>query len=121
MGKVGKVTKTSNITVFLFGKPAWEMNLEHQDVDYEMVQALENLGNELNERLRYLSGLTRKLLDSGWTGQGGLYDISYYKDQSIDETTKELTELGMDPRGMDISEEDWPDGEECIENRAQGE
>jgi len=121
MSKVGKARKTSNITVFLFGKPAWEMNLENQDVDDDMVQALENLGDELKERLHYLSGLTRKLLDNGWTGQGSLYDISYYKDQSLEETARELTELGMNPRGMDIAEQDWQPSEEYIGNGSQKE
>jgi hypothetical protein len=72
MSKVGEVRKVSNMTLFLFGKPAWEMNLENEEVDEEMVQALENLGNELEARLHYLSGLTRKFLKNGWTGRRAL-------------------------------------------------
>src|SRR5271165_1576221 len=104
MGTTRKVRRMSNITVFLFGKPAWEMSLENQDVGEDMADALENLGNELNERLRYLSGLTRKLLERGWSGEGGLYDISYFKEQPLEQTERELAEIGIDPRGMDIQE-----------------
>jgi hypothetical protein len=52
---------------------------------------------------------------------GCLYDISYYKDQTLEETTRELTERGMDPRGMDIAEKDWQPSEEFIENGSQKE
>jgi hypothetical protein len=69
------------ITVYLFGKPPCEMSLENQDVDGAVVQDLENVGNELKDRLHYLSGLTRKLLDDGGTGDGCLYEISYFKEQ----------------------------------------
>jgi hypothetical protein len=72
MSAIAKARKTCSIAVFLFGKPAWELDLENYDVNAEMVQALENLGDELKERLHYASNTTKKLMENGWTGQGGL-------------------------------------------------
>jgi hypothetical protein len=108
MSTIGKGTKMCNVTVFLFGKPSWEMNLEGQDADEEMVRAIASLADELNERLNFASAMTRKLIENGWTGQGGLYDIWLYKEQSLEQTEDELTKLGIDLRGVDIHEEEWP-------------
>ncbi len=83
------------------------MDIENRDLDDEMITAIENLGIELKDRLDYLSKMSEKLFDNGWTGEGGLYDISFYKEQSVDETKKELTKLDIDPRGLDIEEEEW--------------
>ena len=108
MSITGNVRRMTHITVFVYGKPAWEMDLENQDVDERMIQALENLGIELKERLHYISRMRKLMVDNGWTGEGGLYDISFYKDCSVEEAKTELKTLGIDPRGMDIEEEERP-------------
>src|SRR5208282_3050955 len=41
MSETEPVGKTCNIMIFLFGKPAWEMNLEGADADYEMVEEID--------------------------------------------------------------------------------
>ena len=102
-----KVARTCNISIFLFGKPAWEMNLEGADVDYEMVEEIDKLSTELSVRLRDTSRLVKKLLDNGWTGGGGLYDLSLYKEQTLEETESELVRLGINPSDVDLEEEDW--------------
>jgi hypothetical protein len=107
MSETERVGKTCNIIIFLFGKPAWEMNLEGADADYEMVEEIDKLSTELGVRLRETSRLVKKLLDYGWTGQGCLYDISLYKDQTLVETESELVRLGINPSELNIEEEEW--------------
>jgi len=72
--------KTSRISLFIFGKPAWEMDLEGMEVDEKTVKMLLELGDELKERLHHLSRLTRLLLDNGWSDSGGLYDVWFSKE-----------------------------------------
>ena len=110
MSAASEAGKLSVVSVFLFGKPAWEIDLEMEDVDERMVEALENLGDELRERLHNQSRIIKLLLDNGWSGAGGLYDVSFYKDLSPDEARKELASLGIDPRDIDVIE--LPEDEE---------
>ncbi len=105
-------SKSSCIMVFLFGKPAWELDLEGEEVDERMVLDLSKLGDELRERLHRTSRLTKTLLENGWSGSGGLYDISFYKDLAPEDARKELTALGISPDEVDIEEDDWSDDEE---------
>ena len=106
MKAVGEARKASNITIFLFGKPAWELDLEGRDADREMVDELGRLGDELKSRLDYISGLTKTLLENGWSGSGGLYDIYFRKDVAVEEARVELERLGVETRGLDIEEEE---------------
>lgn len=99
--------KTSRIFLFLFGKPAWEMELEGADIDENMAKALEQLGDDLKERLHYLSRITRLLLQNGWSASGGLYDISFYKDAAPEVARKELAALGLSPDEIQVEEEEW--------------
>jgi hypothetical protein len=112
MSAAERIEKTSNITIFLFGKPAWEMNLEGADAGYEMVEEIDKLSSVMGGRLREAARILKKLLDSGWSGQGCLYDISMYKDQTRAETERELVRLGINPSDVSIEEEDLA-GEDC--------
>jgi hypothetical protein len=107
MNNSARTAKICDISIFLFGKPDWEMDLEGAGVDEETVRELESLGDELKERLHFVSGMTKKLIENGWEGQGGLYDISFYKETTVEQAKKELQALGMDPRDVEIHEEEW--------------
>jgi hypothetical protein len=103
------VSKTSEISIFIFGKPAWEMDLEGQDVDQEMVHSFEVLGDELKDRLHHVASITKKLLENGWTGSGGLYDIWLYKEITVERAESELRSLGIDPKEIEVRESEWDD------------
>jgi hypothetical protein len=59
MSETERVGKTCSIMIFLFGKPAWEMNLEGADADYEMAEEIDKLSAELAVRLRESSRLLK--------------------------------------------------------------
>jgi len=46
-------------------------------------------------------------MEDGWTVQGGFYDISFYKEITVEQAQEQLQTLGIDPRGMDIHEDEW--------------
>ena len=96
---------STRITIHLFGKPSWEMDLENAEASGEMAATIANLGSELRARLLKASDLLLKLLQDGWSGEGGLYDVTLYKDQSAMETEAELIALGIDPKDLSIEEE----------------
>ena len=83
------------------------MDLEDQVVDETTVATLANPGDDLKERLRFISRATESLLDNGWFGEGGLCEIMLYKKCSLDEAVSELKALGIDPMGMDFQQEEW--------------
>lgn len=103
-GALGPV-KTCTVMVHLFGKPAWEMDLENVEVDQDMIETIERLGGELQTRLGRASEILRILTGGGWTGEGGLYDVMLYKDQGLEETERELVRHGINPSEVTIEEE----------------
>ena len=94
------------ISVFLFGKPAWEIErLEGSDVDYEMLDQVASCGQELARRLARVAQVGKKLLDKGWDGSGGLYDIDFHKSVSLKDALEELRVLGIESDEVTIREE----------------
>jgi len=92
-----KKTKIVELTIFLFGKPAWEINnFEGESLNAEFAKELERLGEELNKRLREIAKVHKILLENGWEAFGGLYDIHYTKDISLNEAKKELQQLELE-------------------------
>ena len=72
------------ISVFLFGKPAWEIDqLEGAPVDLELLDATASCGQELGRRLTRVAELGKRLVASGWEGYGLLYDVEFYKGVSL--------------------------------------
>lgn len=83
--------------IYLFGKPAWELNnFENQDLKKEYSQTLKKKGRELKERLEEIAEEFKKLIDNGWDASGGLYDIWFTKEISLEAAEKELKELGLE-------------------------
>jgi hypothetical protein len=95
------------ISIFLFGKPAWEIErLEGARVDVELLGEVALCGRELHERLRRAAELGSRLLGLGWEGIGLLYDIDFYKAISLKGAEEELKSLGVELGDVLIREEE---------------
>jgi hypothetical protein len=106
MSEPGRGTPLVTVSVFLFGKPAWEIeSLEGAPVDLELLREVASCGQELSKRLARAAELGRKLVESGWEGVGLLYDIDFYKSVSLKEAEDELKDMGIEPDEVSIREE----------------
>jgi hypothetical protein len=106
--------KVTEVNLYLFGKPAWEMEIEGWTVDERTPEELEEKGKELRVRMQRKAEITRNLLLNGWKGEGGLYTISFYKKASIGEAKNELAALGIRPDEVSLDEHE-DDGETFLE------
>lgn len=94
------------VSIFLFGKPAWEIDgLEGSPVDLELLDAIALCGQELSRRLTRAAELGRKLVAKGWEGYGLLYDVEFYKTSTLKDAEEELKVLGIEPDEVSIREE----------------
>lgn len=93
------------ITVFLFDKPALEVDIEGNTIISG--ELFRELGDELRGRLHIIAEITDKLLKLGWECSGGLYDIHFYKDTKLKEAKKELKTFEKDLRELLEVEEEW--------------
>jgi hypothetical protein len=94
------------VSIFLFGKPAWEIEgLEGSPVDLQLLSAIASCGQELNRRLTRAAELGRKLVVKGWEGYGLLYDVEFYKAVTLIDAEEELKGLGIEPDEVSIREE----------------
>ena len=93
-------------SVFLFGKPAWEIErLEGSPVDLELLAAIEACGQVLAKRLARAAEVGKRLIASGWEGCGLLYDVEFYKEVGLKDAEDELKALGIEPDEVSIREE----------------
>lgn len=93
-------------SVFLFGKPAWEIeNLEGSPVDLELLSSIASCGQVLAGRLARTAEIGRKLVASGWEGYGLLYEVEFYKSSTMREAEEELRALGIEPDEVSLREE----------------
>jgi hypothetical protein len=107
MGSGDGARKFSRVILFLFGKPAWELDgLEGEELGEGFAGELERLGEELHSRLRDCARALRILVGRGWSAWGGLYDIDFTKDLPKGEAATELKELGLD---LEVEEEEYED------------
>ncbi len=94
------------VSVFLFGKPAWEIEgLEGSPVDLELLGAIAACGQELSRRLMRVAELGKKLVEKGWEGYGLLYDVEFYKGITLMDAEEELKALGIEPDEVSMREE----------------
>lgn len=100
------------VSVFLFGKPAWEIEgLEGSPVDLELLSAIASCGQELSRRLARAAELGKKLVVKGWEGYGLLYEVEFYKEVTLKDAEEELKGLGIEADEVSIREEsDDPKG-----------
>lgn len=89
---------TVEVSVFLFGKPAWEIDgFEGGELNEAMIQQIRKKGKELSESLDGVANTLAQLMKKGWEGCGTLYDVSLFKDVALGEARRELAEMGVDP------------------------
>jgi len=106
MNDPGRDKPLVTVSVFLFGKPAWEIDgLEGSPVDLELLGAIASCGQELSRRLARAAELGRKLVVRGWEGYGLLYDVEFYKAVTLKDAEEELKWLGIEPDEVSIREE----------------
>ena len=95
------------ISLYLFGKPEWEM-----DLDKAEPEEFRRLGDSLRERLYRAAEITETLEKSGWERSGALYDIYFYKEVKREEAERELEELGIKEDEIYLLEEEEEEIEE---------
>jgi hypothetical protein len=101
------------LSLWLFGKPAWEIErLEGSEVDVRLLDEIARHGEEMSKWLKHVSEIGRKLLNAGWEGCGLLYDLDFFKDTSLEEAKAELKRLGIDETDVSLMEEEIEDGED---------
>jgi hypothetical protein len=99
------------VSVFLFGKPAWEIDgLEGSPVGLELLDAIESCGKDLGTRLVRAAELGRRLVGSGWEGYGLLYAVEFYKTTTLRGAQEELGSLGIGPDEVSLRAEDEGSG-----------
>ena len=94
------------VNVWLFGKPAWELEIEKK-VDVKEIRAK---GEELKIRLELAADILEKLEKAGWELSGTLYNVYCYspkKYKTEEECVKALKDLGIDPEDVNIQEMDY--------------
>ena len=98
--------------LFLFGKPAWELDMEEASAE-----EIRKKGDEIKERLYRIAEIMEKLEQAGWERySASLYSISFYKEINEEEAREELRRLGIDPEEvslMEIEEEEEEAEEEA--------
>ncbi len=109
MTNVKSVEKETRFSLFLFGKPAWEIEELEGELNFEVLEEIDALGKELYERLQWVARISRMLLNHGWEAYGTLYDIDFFKPVPAEAAEKELKELGLDPDKLGLEEEELDD------------
>jgi len=100
------------VAIFLFGKPAWEIErLEGSTVTPELLGEVAACGEELSRRLSRAAQVGKRLLDAGWEGLGLVYGIDFYKAITLKETQEELKDIGVNPDEVSIKQVDGPEGD----------
>ena len=105
--------------LFLFGKPAWEI----ENMEEVSASEIREKGEELRERLHRIAEIMVKLQNAGWERAGAsLYSISFYKDITVEDAKEELRQLGIKPEEVGLIEvEEAEDEEEVEEDDGSGE
>jgi hypothetical protein len=94
------------VSVFLFGKPSWEVEgLEGSEVTPQLLDEVASCGREIDRRLGRAAELGAKLLGRGWEGLGLVYEIDFYKAVSLRAAEEELKALGVEPGEVSVREE----------------
>lgn len=91
----------TEISIYIHGKPDWEL----ENLSEITGNQLKEYGKELMERMNTIGDIVNKLDNNGWSKNGCLYDLNFYKEISIDDAKKELTELGIDIERMNLRDD----------------
>ena len=95
------------ISIYLFGKPGWEMNIEGLNLINPDVLRIK--GDELKERLERAADVVEKLQNNKWIlwgAYGDMYGLDFFRDdiESVSEARTELVRLGIDLEKVDVHE-----------------
>ncbi len=94
-------------TLFLFGKPSWEIQgFENGVLTTELIAEMRSKGQELKERLEFTAEALSKLSKMGWDGEGGLYDFTVHRVGTLEQAETELLRAGFDLADLEVIEED---------------
>jgi hypothetical protein len=94
---------TVEVTIFLFGKSAWETNgLEGGGLDKALIEKIRKKRKELNESFNESLDTLGRLMSKGREGSGAHYDVSLFKDVSLGEARRELAKMGQNPDSLRI-------------------
>jgi len=97
------------ISIYLFGKPAQELDNEGEAIEAAPIR---QLGEQLHLRLNTIADALDKLTGAGWEASMGLYDVLLshpYIDSEADARGR-IEDLELDPDNFDFLE--WEDEEE---------
>lgn len=83
-------TSTCLVTIWLFGRPTWELGGSDVNAD-----ELLDLAEEMWERLSNVSKWVRRLQRRGWDTEVGLYEIQCTKEMSKYRVKRELNNLDI--------------------------
>ncbi|PCN50734.1 hypothetical protein B6U99_02935 [Candidatus Geothermarchaeota archaeon ex4572_27] len=84
------------LVLTLFGRLS-----EHDETEYVRLgkgfsKVLRLLGDEIRRRLYEIARVHEILVENGWVAIGSAYDITYYKDLTLEEAKEELRRLGLE-------------------------
>lgn len=106
---------TVELSIHLFGKPAWELDDLEGDLPKDYSEKLRELGGELEKRLHDTAYVFDVLVKNGWQPYGTLYDINFSKDITMKEAEQELKTLGLQDYIENLTEleeeEEWEEEE----------
>jgi hypothetical protein len=113
-----------HISVFLFSKPAHELDKEGEEISGADVRAL---AEEMHQRLLHTAEVLDKLTAHGWEATMMLYDVAlshpYINTEA--EARDRIADLGIDPDRICFmefeDEEEWDEEEEFEEEFGEGE
>jgi hypothetical protein len=101
-----------HVSLFLFSKPAHELDREGEEIDAADVRGL---AEELHQRLLHVAEVLEKLTAHGWEASMMLYDVClahpYITTEA--EARGRIEDLGLNPDDFCfMEEEDWDEEEE---------
>ena len=103
---------TTEISIWLFGKPSHEMAIEGGNATPKM---LREKAVELKERLERAAEIFEALDRNGWElaeCYGSVYELIFTKDITEMQTNEELKRLGINPEEINILELEYEDEDE---------
>jgi len=96
--------KMINVNVWLYRKPAWDMDIEGEEEIYP--EMLKEQGNYLKKHLDKVADIVKKLKSAGWDCHGTLYDLDFLNKtiKTEEEAKQELKRLGISLKEVSIME-----------------
>ena len=95
--------KMINISIWLYGKPSWDLPIEgKKEIDPKILKLH---GEHLKKHLFNVAEILKKLKSKGWNCYGTLYTLDFSKEKTTKaEAKKELKELKIDLKLVNIEE-----------------